>query len=228
MTVSQPGLCRIFRTRSAGSARGSAFLRNRRPTRPVSDRTSKISRVAPVLPPEFLSQSLCRHLGLDFHRLELLDFRLDVFNDGVDFGKVPLIAFNFINFTYVLFPDKYTLNIPYLLQLLPEERRHKGGLGSPEGPQHAAAGLEARGQLKTGAKAHAGSQLVHPEPHDVFVRAHKLNVPPLARVCLMDKVPEDKAKGLQTPIWTEYQVIWFGLWSLTIHSFCEEFHQEFQ
>ncbi|XP_045191075.1 fucose mutarotase-like isoform X2 [Mercenaria mercenaria] len=26
-------------------------------------------------------------------------------------------------------------------------------------------------------------------------------------VCLMDKVPEDKAKGLQTPIWTEYQVI---------------------
>ncbi|KAL4231062.1 hypothetical protein ACF0H5_008645 [Mactra antiquata] len=26
-------------------------------------------------------------------------------------------------------------------------------------------------------------------------------------VCLMDKVPEDKAKGLQTPIWTEYQVV---------------------
>ncbi|XP_060557392.1 fucose mutarotase-like isoform X2 [Ruditapes philippinarum] len=26
-------------------------------------------------------------------------------------------------------------------------------------------------------------------------------------VCLMDKVPEDKARGLQTPIWTEYQVI---------------------
>ncbi|KAH3707983.1 fucose mutarotase-like [Dreissena polymorpha] len=26
-------------------------------------------------------------------------------------------------------------------------------------------------------------------------------------VCLMDKVPEDKAKGVQTPIWTEYQVI---------------------
>lgn len=26
-------------------------------------------------------------------------------------------------------------------------------------------------------------------------------------VCLMDKVPEDRAKGLQTPIWTEYQVI---------------------
>lgn len=26
-------------------------------------------------------------------------------------------------------------------------------------------------------------------------------------VCLMDRVPEDKAKGLQTPIWTEYQVI---------------------
>lgn len=23
----------------------------------------------------------------------------------------------------------------------------------------------------------------------------------------MDKVPEDRAKGLQTPIWTEYQVI---------------------
>lgn len=23
----------------------------------------------------------------------------------------------------------------------------------------------------------------------------------------MDKVPEDKAKGLPTPIWTEYQVI---------------------
>lgn len=27
------------------------------------------------------------------------------------------------------------------------------------------------------------------------------------QVALMDKVPEDKAKGLQTPIWTEYQVI---------------------
>ena len=44
-----------------------------------------------------------------------------------------------------------------------------------------------------------------------FIIADNLSVSPNCifwfQVAIMDKVPEDKAKGLPTPIWTKYQVI---------------------